>query len=108
VSLRVEGDLREVPPGVDLSAYRLIQEALTNVIKHAGPARAVVSITCSDREVTVVVSDDGLGAQASATAGYGLAGIRERVAVIGGEVQTGAGHGCGYVLRARLPYEFRP
>jgi signal transduction histidine kinase len=106
VDLQVSGDLGQVPPGVDLSAYRVIQEALTNVIKHAGPARAEVTVCCSRADVALVVSDDGQGPQHLHTGGHGLAGIKERVAVLGGTVEvSAAGSGAGFAVRATLPYE---
>lgn len=106
VDLQVRGDLGQLPPGVDLSAYRVIQEALTNVIKHAGPAHASVLVRCSEAEVALSVSDDGKGASRLDAGGHGIAGIRERVAVLGGTVHVGAvGPGAGFVVRATLPYE---
>jgi signal transduction histidine kinase len=106
VDLQVDGDLAQVPPGVDLSAYRVIQEALTNVIKHAGPARAAVTVRCSETDLALVVSDNGRGSRQSHNSGHGLAGIQERVAVLGGIVDvSSAGSGAGFAVRATLPYE---
>ncbi len=105
VELLVRGDIGQVPPGVDLSAYRVIQEALTNVIKHAGPASVAVEVECGPDEVRLVVSDDGMGTGPAHAVGYGLAGIRERVAVLGGEVRAGPGPIRGFVVRATLPYQ---
>jgi signal transduction histidine kinase len=93
-----------VPPGVDLSAYRIIQEALTNVLKHAGPARATVCITYGPDDLTLCVADTGAGPASTNGTGHGLVGIRERVAVVGGEIETGPGPSGGFVVRARLPY----
>jgi signal transduction histidine kinase len=107
VELLVDGDLDLVPPGVDVSAFRVIQEALTNVIKHAGPARASVGVVCAADELRLNVADDGGGPSTPSAAGFGLAGIQERVAVIGGEVHFGAGRPSGFVLTARLPYAVR-
>jgi signal transduction histidine kinase len=100
-----------VPPGVDLSAYRIVQEALTNVLKHAGPtATARVEVDYGADSLRVTVLDDGVGPlEASGGvrdgSGHGLAGIRERVAVIGGRVEAGSGpSGDGFVVTAVLPY----
>ena len=103
VSLRVEGHPSQLPPGVGLSAYRIVQEALTNVIKHAGPARADVTVRYRGDCVEVEVQDDGRGNGAHAGGGNGLVGMRERVAMLGGELRTGAGPGGGFTVLARLP-----
>lgn len=105
VEMSITGDLEQVPPGVDLSAYRVIQEALTNVLKHAGPARAEVTVECGAEELTLLVSDDGPGASAPSPAGSGLVGIRERVAVLGGAVQAGVGPTGGFTVSVQLPYQ---
>jgi signal transduction histidine kinase len=108
VRLRVEGTPSPLPAGVDLSAYRIVQEALTNVVKHAGPAQAQVTIGYRDRDVTVEVTDDGRGAAAPAGdgrggTGHGLVGMRERVAVFGGDLEAGPRPGGGFRVAARLP-----
>ena len=108
VRLRVEGTPWQLPAGVDLSAYRIVQEALTNVVKHAGEARAQVTICYSDQDVTIEVTDDGLGVTAPAgdgrvRVGHGLIGMRERVQVFGGDLQTGPRPGGGFRVAARLP-----
>jgi signal transduction histidine kinase len=108
VRLRVEGTPLPLPAGVDLSAYRIVQEALTNVVKHAGPAQAQVTIGYRDRDVTVEVTDDGRGAAAPAGdgrggTGHGLVGMRERVAAFGGDLETGPRPGGGFRVAARLP-----
>jgi signal transduction histidine kinase len=106
VEVRVEGERPVLPPGVDVSAYRIVQEALTNALKHAGPARARVRVCYEPDAVVVEVSDDGAGAKVPAApgSGHGLVGIRERAAIVGGEVDAGPGPAGGYVVRARLPY----
>lgn len=104
VALEVVGEPVDVPPGVDLSAYRIVQEALTNVIKHAGGARAIVRLDYAADALGVVISDDGTQAVNGAGTGHGLIGIRERVSVVGGEVETGPGEHGGFAVRARLPY----
>jgi signal transduction histidine kinase len=108
VRLRVEGTPSPLPAGVDLSAYRIVQEALTNVVKHAGPARAQVTIGYHDRDVTVEVTDDGRGVVAPtgdgrARVGHGLIGMRERVQVFGGDLEAGPRPGGGFRVAARLP-----
>jgi signal transduction histidine kinase len=104
VELAVEGDPVELPPGIDLSAYRIVQEALTNALKHAGPARARVHLVYRVDGLEVEVADDGAGGANGSGHGHGLAGIRERVAVYGGELEAGQRAEGGYALRARLPY----
>jgi len=108
VRLQVEGTPSPLPAGVDLSAYRIVQEALTNVVKHAGPARARVVVGYRDRDVTVEVVDDGRGAATSARdgrvgTGHGLIGMRERVAVFGGDLEAGPRPAGGFRVAARLP-----
>jgi signal transduction histidine kinase len=108
VRLQVEGTPSPLPAGVDLSAYRIVQEALTNVVKHAGPAQAQVTIGYRDRDVTVEVTDDGRGAAAPTGdgrggTGHGLVGMRERVAAFGGDLETGPRPGGGFRVAARLP-----
>jgi signal transduction histidine kinase len=103
VGFRVEGEARHLPPGIDLSAYRIVQEALTNVIKHAGPARAEVLVAYRDGLLLLEVADDGAGPAATNGGGHGLAGMRERVALYGGELEAGARDGGGFLVCARLP-----
>jgi signal transduction histidine kinase len=108
VRLRVEGTPSQLPAGVDLSAYRIVQEALTNVVKHAGPAHAQVTIRYRDHEVAVEVIDDGRGVAAVAAdgrrgTGHGLIGMAERVAVFGGDLEVGPRSGGGFRVAARLP-----
>jgi signal transduction histidine kinase len=111
VELVTEGPPVELPPGVDLSAYRIVQEGLTNALKHAGPARARVVVRYDHEELELEISDDGKGAGprvGDSGAGHGLIGIRERVAVYGGELEAGGRPEGGYVLRARLPVHAAP
>ncbi len=106
VDLRVRGSAH-VPAGVELSAYRIVQEALTNALKHAGPGAHVnVNIERARTAVTITVEDDGRGVVSDATkegSGHGLAGMRERVAALGGTIELGARAGGGYRVRAVLP-----
>jgi signal transduction histidine kinase len=108
VKLEVNGTRPPMPVGVDMSAYRIVQEALTNVVKHAGPARAQVVVGYDDRDVTVEILDDGRGAAASAGdgragTGHGLIGMRERVAAFGGDLEAGPRPDGGFRVAARLP-----
>jgi signal transduction histidine kinase len=104
VELVVDGEPTELPPGVDLSAYRIVQEALTNALKHAGPATARVAVRYGEGELDLEVSDDGTGTANGHGAGHGLTGIRERVAVFGGDLEAGQRAEGGFAVRARLPY----
>jgi len=105
VEVITAGEHLDVPPGVDLSAYRIIQEALTNVLKHAGPATARLELTYGEDDLTLRVTDDGRVSSApGGSPGHGLLGIRERVAVVGGEVEAGPCPGGGFEVQARLPY----
>lgn len=104
VDLRVEGDRRLLPAGVELTAFRIVQEALTNAVKHAGPARARVTIRYRPDVLEVEVVDDGRGATAKpASAGHGLIGMRERAAIVGGVVEAGSASESGFAVRALLP-----
>ncbi len=103
VELRVEGAQADLPPGVDVSAYRIVQEALTNVVKHAGPARASVVVRYGRQAIEVEVIDDGRRSVNGNTAGYGLAGMRERVELHGGMLEAGSRSEGGFAVKARLP-----
>ena len=105
VKLDVEGERVPLPAGVDLCAYRIVQEGLTNALKHAGPARAEVHLRYAPRALDVEVRDDGRGApQVNGDgAGQGLIGMRERVALYGGALETGPIEGGGFEIRAHLP-----
>ena len=117
VEVKVEGDPRPLPAGVDLSAYRIVQEALTNSLKHAGPARARVRICYGRETLEVQVNDDGHGLESAfgrqATdadrqdrrSGHGLIGMRERVALFGGTLEIGPRPDGGYRVAARLPVD---
>ena len=105
VELRIEGEPVHLPAGIDLSAYRIVQEALTNVVKHAGDAAAEVVIRYRARALELDVIDDGHGRPASRNGtGHGLIGMRERVALYGGTLEAGSRDGGGYAVRARLPF----
>jgi signal transduction histidine kinase len=107
VVVRREGAAVALPAGVDLSAYRIVQEALTNTLRHAGASRAEVTVRYGPREIGVEVVDDGAGVAAGAvdgeSAGHGIVGMRERAALVGGTVEVGAAPGGGFRVRADLP-----
>jgi signal transduction histidine kinase len=97
VNLVVSGHHAALPAAVDVSVYRIVQEALTNILKHAGPARADVTIGCAEEAVTVEITDNGAGEPGNQTSagGHGLAGMRERAAVFGGELRAGRSQAAG-------------
>lgn len=99
----VYGEPRPVPQGVALSAYRVVQEALTNVVKHAGARQAEVRVRYLDHALEIEVTDDGRGSGGDNLGGFGLVGMRERVAVHGGELEAGPRRDAGYRVRASLP-----
>jgi signal transduction histidine kinase len=107
VEVHTEGDLGGVPDGVSLAAFRIVQEALTNVVRHASPAQARLSVRIGDGAVVLDVVDDGAGvavrAAAPASAGQGTIGMHERAALYGGELTAGPRPGGGWRVAARLP-----
>ncbi|NED94218.1 sensor histidine kinase [Phytoactinopolyspora alkaliphila] len=106
VTLIHKGDTGDLPAGVDVTVFRIVQEALTNALKHAGPASVQVSLERASDSITVRVRDDGRGMAAQLEArrpGHGLLGIRERVAIYGGVFMAGPRHGGGYEVHARIP-----
>jgi signal transduction histidine kinase len=109
VDLTIEGEKKRLESGVDLSAFRIVQEALRNTLKHAGPARAQVTLRYGEHDVEVDVSDNGRGvrppADNGAVTGHGLVGMRERVAMLGGEIEAGYRKDGGFGVHARLPME---
>lgn len=103
VDLRRSGQVRELPPGIELCAYRTVQESLTNVLKHAGPrSTALVQISYGEQMLTVEVRDDGVGPKSGKTAGYGLRGMRERAELYGGVLTVGPAPGGGFRVRLRV------
>jgi signal transduction histidine kinase len=106
VELAVEGEPRDLPPGIDLSAYRVVQEALTNALKYAGPARAWVTVRWREQELELEIANDGRSATSEGDGGgHGLAGMSERVSLYGGSIETGVRGGGGFVVTAHLPFE---
>ena len=104
VDLQIDGERRELPVGLDLSAYRIVQEALTNALKHAGQARAAVTVRYHDDSLELEVVDDGVGAPTRvASGGHGLVGMRERVALYGGRFEAGRRASGGFTVRVLLP-----
>jgi signal transduction histidine kinase len=103
VELTVEGTPVKLPAGVDLSAYRIVQEALTNTLRHAGPAHAWVAVRYEGEDVEIEVANDGVSDGVNDGGGHGLVGMRERVALCGGELRSGPRPGGGFKISARLP-----
>ncbi|MEU4356793.1 sensor histidine kinase [Streptomyces virginiae] len=108
VDVRRRGEQRPLPADIDLSAYRIVQEALTNVVRHAGTKRCRVAIDYRAEELSVEVVDDGRGATGDSSArGFGIIGMRERVALLGGDLSAGPRTGGGFRVAARLPLPAR-
>jgi signal transduction histidine kinase len=103
VRVHVDGHAVPLPRAIDLSAYRIIQEGLTNVLKHAQAERADVTVRYGDADLEIEVRDDGRGSGWTDGRGHGLLGVRERVKIYGGEMTTGAASDGGFVLETRLP-----
>jgi signal transduction histidine kinase len=105
VQLDVDGERVPLPRAIDLSAYRIVQEGLTNALKHAHASRADVTVRYRPDELELEVADDGTGPVTTNGHGHGLLGIRERVSIYGGEMSAGAAPAGGFVLSARLPVD---
>jgi len=103
VTLRVEGTPCPLPQALDLSAFRIVQEALTNTLNHAGAAQAEVTVRYRDQAVELEIADTGTGMPAEQGTGHGLVGMRERVAMFGGDLETTRAGSGGFTVRARLP-----
>jgi signal transduction histidine kinase len=105
VEVGVEGEERPLPPTVDVSAYRIVQEALTNTLKHAAASRADVRLRYWPGELEVEIIDDGHGATgpSGTPGGLGLIGMRERAALHGGQLTAGPAPGGGFAVRVKLP-----
>jgi signal transduction histidine kinase len=105
VELHVDGEPVPLPRGVDLSAYRIVQEGLTNALKHAHASTADVTVRYRPEELEIEVRDDGLGSATTDGLGHGLVGVRERVKIYGGEMAAGTAAEGGFVLSTRLPFD---
>jgi signal transduction histidine kinase len=104
VAVELTGPLTSLPTAVDLAAYRIVQESLTNVLRHAGPATASVSVALTDQDLTVSISDTGRGGPPDpARAGHGLAGMKERASALGGSLTAGPRPEGGFAVTATLP-----
>jgi signal transduction histidine kinase len=103
VRLHVEGEPVSVPQAIDLSAYRIVQEGLTNALRHAGASQADVTVHYGPDELAIEIRDDGEGDGKGDGLGFGLVGVRERVKIYGGEMTAGTAGGGGFILSARLP-----
>jgi len=108
VDLTISGRPRPLPPGLDLACYRVVQEALTNVMKYAGQARTAVRLDYRPDELIIDVTDDGPAVTAQAGGGRGLLGLRERVSLYGGEFDAGPRPAGGWRVTARLPLDPQP
>jgi signal transduction histidine kinase len=103
VRLHVDGEPFELPRGIDLSAYRIVQEGLTNTLKHARASNAEVTVRYLPDELHIEVRDNGKGSATNNGLGHGLVGVRERVKIYGGEMSAGTANGRGFILSTRLP-----
>jgi signal transduction histidine kinase len=105
VDVDVQGEPLNLPPGLDLTAYRIIQESLTNAIKHAGPANAQVQLRYSASRLEIRIQDDGRGRRDGAIEGHGLVGMEERVTMYGGTLAAGDMSGGGFAVTAAIPLD---
>jgi signal transduction histidine kinase len=110
VTVSLEGEPRRLPPAVDLACYRVVQESLTNVVRHAGASRAEITVTSQDGQVVVEVTDDGRAGPGAgpgngngAGSGQGILGMRERARALGGSLEAGPRPGGGFRVQASLP-----
>jgi signal transduction histidine kinase len=101
-ALDLRGERRPLPTGLDLAAYRIVQEALTNALKHSGHAPTTVTVDYGEHELALEIRDEGAG-RSNSGGGHGLVGMRERVRLYGGSIETGPTDGGGWRVRARLP-----
>ncbi len=105
VRTEIGGRPRPLPTGIDRAAFRIVQEGLTNIVRHAGPAAATVRVGYLEEEITVIVDDDGAGGETGhENAGSGIAGMRERATALGGDLVAGPREGGGFRVQARLPF----
>jgi signal transduction histidine kinase len=104
ITIAVEGASRPLAPALDASAFRIVQEAVTNVVRHAGGAPAAVTVRYGDAALELVVADEGDGSPSAPGGGHGLVGMRERAALFGGTLSAERRNGRGFEVRATLPY----
>ena len=104
VQLTVDGDISDVPAGVALTAYRIVQESLTNSLRHARAHHAAVTVANHSEVLDIEIADDGRGGNGAPSRGHGLVGMQERVAVYGGTFAAGPDASGGFRVTARLPY----
>jgi signal transduction histidine kinase len=104
-TLKVTGEKRPLPAAIDLSAYRIVQEAITNVLKHANASRVEVTVDYGARALKLAIADNGGGPSSTNSGGHGLIGMRERVELFGGDLSTGSSSLGGFTVRATLPVE---
>ena len=106
VSLQVDGEPQALDPGIDLTVFRIVQEALTNALKHAGRATASVTVGFHPGRLTLRIEDDGRGQSSELSpVGHGLVGMRERVSLYGGSLRTGSRTGGGFAVAAEIPLD---
>jgi signal transduction histidine kinase len=103
VDVTVQGERSVLPPAVDVTAYRIVQESLTNVMRHASAAHAEVAVIHAPDHVEIEITDDGRGASAAPTPGHGITGMRERAEMVGGHLEAGPRPGGGFRVQATLP-----
>jgi signal transduction histidine kinase len=108
VELTIEGERRPLSPGIELAAYRVVQETLTNVRKHAGAGLARACLTYGPRALEIVIDNDGADARPPNGCGHGIVGMRERVLLYGGSLDAGPREGGGFRVRALLPLDGVP
>ena len=107
-TLEVQGEVQSLAPAVELTAYRIVQESLTNVIRHSGASRATIAVEYGPSVLIVQVDDDGRGVAAPAADGHGVTGMRERAEAVGGRLEAGPRAEGGYRVRAALPVDLQP
>lgn len=108
VRIAITGEPRRIPAGVDLAGYRIVQESLTNVMRHAGPATAFVQLSYAPGELTLQIDDDGRGPKGTEGSGNGIAGMRDRATALGGTFEAKPRTGGGFRVRAWLPWRVEP
>jgi signal transduction histidine kinase len=108
VTVEIMGEARDLPAGLDLAAYRVLQESLTNVLKHSGAQSVSILLRYAPTKIDIEVIDDGRGCRGSTDGGRGLSGMRQRVALYGGRLEVGDHEAGGFAVRAMFPIEAQP